>query len=130
MKFSLVVYGAPYSSAASLSALHYAQAVLDEGHDIYRIFFYMDGVYNASALIAPPQDEADLVAEWSSLAAATGLELNVCIASCLRRGMLDETEAERYDKPGGNLAPGFIITGLGQLIDALLMSDRTMTFGD
>ena len=29
----------------------------------------------------------------------------------------------------GNLAPGFAISGLGQLIDAVMESDRVMTFG-
>lgn len=130
MKFSILVYGAPYSCSASLSALHYAHALLAEGHDIYRVFFYMDGVYNANRLITPPQDETDLVQAWGEFAAANGLELHACIASCLRRGLLDEAEASRHDKPAANLAPGFVITGLGQLIDALLASDRTMTFGN
>ncbi|MFT7257908.1 MAG: tRNA 2-thiouridine synthesizing protein D, partial [Candidatus Azotimanducaceae bacterium] len=56
-------------------------------------------------------------------------ELIVCVASALRRGMLDETEAKRYDKTASNLDPQFTISGLGQLIDGALTADRTMTFG-
>lgn len=129
MKFSIVVHGGPYSSEASLSALHYAKAVLQSGHEIYRVFFYHDGVYNANALVAAPQDEIDVVQAWSEFATSNQVELIACIASCLRRGILDETEAGRYEKSGANVANGFTISGLGQLIDACLESDKVMTFG-
>ena len=129
MKFSIVVQGAPYSSQASLSALHYARAVLQAGHDIYRVFFYQDGVYNGNTLVTPPQNEIDIVKEWSMFATKNEIELIACIASSLRRGLLDETEADRYEKPAANIADGFTISGLGQLIDACIESDRVMTFG-
>ena len=40
LKFALVVYGAPYSSEGCLSALQFAEAVIAEGHEILRVFFY------------------------------------------------------------------------------------------
>lgn len=129
MKFAIVVHGAPYSTESSHSALHFAQAVLDEGHEIYRVFFYHDGVYNGNALMAPPQDEWDLHARWCELGKRHGLELIVCIASSLRRGMLDDTEANRYEKHAHSLSKPFEISGLGQLIDAALNADRLITFG-
>ena len=129
MNFAVLVYGAPYSCSASLSALNFAEAALAEGHGVHRVFFYMDGVYSANALAAPPQDETDLTQRWSRFALAHGQELCICIASSLRRGLLDDTEAARYDKPAANLAPGFVIAGLGQYIEALLAADRVMAFG-
>jgi tRNA 2-thiouridine synthesizing protein D len=129
MKFSIVVQGAPYSSQAPLSALHFARAVLDNHHEIIRVFFYQDGVYTGNKNIAPPQDEPDVRKMWSEFAGENHIELIVCIASALRRGILDETEAERYEKPGANLDEGFTISGLGQLIDAGLKTDRLVTFG-
>ncbi|XOV88563.1 MAG: sulfurtransferase complex subunit TusD [Pseudomonadota bacterium] len=128
MNFAIVVHGAPYSAEASHSALHFIEAALAAGHGIYRVFFYHDGVYNASALLAPPQDEWDLGARWQALADAN-IDLVVCIASSLRRGVLDETEADRYEKVHHNVAGGFVVSGLGQLIDATLNADRTITFG-
>ena len=68
MKFLIVVQGGPYTTQASLSAWHFARAVLTGGHDIYRIFFYHDGVYNANGLLSPPQDEVDLHQAWRMLA--------------------------------------------------------------
>ncbi len=129
MRFTILVKGLPCSDASSRSALHYARAVLAQGHDIYRVFFYQDGVNNANALVAMPQDETDQVRQWSEFGQTTGVELVACIASCLRRGILDASEAERYQKPAPSLAPGFQISGLGQLIDACLEADRVMTFG-
>lgn len=129
MKFAIVVHGAPYASESSWSALHFAKAVLEAGHQLYRVFFYHDGVYNGNALMAPPQDELDLRGEWSEFARQNQLELMVCIASSLRRGMLDATEATRYEKPAHNLAAEFEVAGLGQLIDAGLNADRVVTFG-
>ncbi len=129
MKFTILVKGVPCSAGSSLSALHYAQAVLAQGHEIYRVFFYQDGVGSANALAIPPQDETDPVKAWSEFGRTSGVELVACIASCLRRGILDETEAERYQKPNASIAQGFTISGLGQLIDACLESDRVISFG-
>lgn len=128
MKFAVVVHGAPYASESSLSALHFSNAVLSRGHELYRVFFYHDGVHNGSALTAPPQDELDIVAGWQALSANT--DLVICIASSLRRGVLDATEANRYERAAANLADGFTISGLGQLVDAALTADRTVTFGN
>ena len=128
MKFSIAVFGAPYSSQAPLSALQFATAVLEAGHELYRVFFYHDGVYNGNALIIPPQDEMNINEAWCRLAREHEIELVVCIASALRRGMLDESEANRYEKTVHNLSPEFTVSGLGQLIDAGLESDRLVSF--
>jgi tRNA 2-thiouridine synthesizing protein D len=53
----------------------------------------------------------------------------VCVASALRRGMLDPTEASRYEHDAASVAPEFTISGLGQLIDAAIDCDRLVTFG-
>ncbi len=76
-----------------------------------------------------PQDEVNLHEAWRLLAEENDLELVICVASALRRGILDQTEASRYEKPLGNVEAPFIISGLGQLIDGTINADRTMTFG-
>lgn len=129
MKLSLAVYGPPYTSQASHSAYNFAEAALAQGHELYRLFFYHDGVYNANKLIQAPQDEVNIQQKWSNLADEHQVDLVVCVASSLRRGVLDETEAERYEMDHHILASPFIISGLGQLIDASVQSDRIVTFG-
>ena len=129
MIFSLSIYAAPYTSQASDSAYRFALALLENGHTLHRVFFYQDGVHTASALSTPPQDEIHFTQNWQALAQQHKIDLVVCIAAALKRGLLNQQEASRYDKPVFNLAKGFEISGLGQLVDAAVMSDRLITFG-
>ena len=67
---------------------------------------------------------------WSELAAEHDLDLVVCVAAAQRRGLLDESEAKRHSKDANNIAEGFRISGLGQLIEMGIETDRLVTFGD
>ena len=107
MKGAIAVRGAPYSHVASLYALLFVKAVLYAGHEMYRVFFYHDGIYNASDLIVPPQDETDIRADWLSLSETHKVELITCIASSLRRGLLNDTEAARHEITAANLIAAF-----------------------
>lgn len=129
MKFSLLVLASPYSQQGGLSALKFAQTCLKEGHEIYRVFFYNEGIQNGSFLQTPQQDELNLHTQWASLAEQYQLDLVICIAAALKRGLLNEDEAKRYDKPQHNLQAPFEISGLGQLLDAQINSDQLITFG-
>ena len=129
MIYSLAVYGSPYTYQSSDSAYQFARELLTQGHEIYRVFFYHDGVYNASRLTAPPQDEVNISERWSSFAGENAIELVVCVASAIRRGVLDDSESRRYEKDTHNIEQNFTISGLGQLIDAGIASDRLITFG-
>lgn len=129
MKFVLAVYGAPANSQAPQSALHFARAVMAQGHEIVRLFFYQDGVNTATAIAQSPQDESNLPDEWQVFIQEHELDAVVCIAAALRRGVVDQAEAERYQLPGNNLREGYELSGLGQLVDGALMSDRLITFG-
>ncbi|WP_163557194.1 sulfurtransferase complex subunit TusD [Halomonas sp. NO4] len=128
MRYALLVQGAPYSQQASHSALRFAMALPERGHRLDSVFFYHDGVYNAARLAAPPQDEPHLPDAWRELHERHGTELLVCIASALRRGLLDEREAARHGKEGHSVEPPFELTGLGQLIELGRRCDRLVTF--
>jgi len=130
MIFSLAIYTAPYSSQASHSAYRFALALLENGHSLYRVFFYHDAVHTASSLTTPQQDEINFTHEWQALAKKYGIDLVVCIAAALKRGLINQQESIRYDKTTFNLAEGFQISGLGQLVDAAVVSDRLITFGN
>ena len=132
MKFGVVVNEGPYTHQASDTAYRFTKAALDKGHEIYRVFFHHDGVNNASRLTVPPQDERNVQKNWSELAEKHGVDLVVCIAAAQRRGILDDNEAKRHGKGEGaaNIAPGFRISGLGQLIEAGIEADRLVVFGD
>jgi tRNA 2-thiouridine synthesizing protein D len=119
LKFGIMVNEGPFQHQASDSAYLFTKAALEKGHEIYRVFFYYDGVNNANKLSEPQADDRDLVKLWSALAEEYKLDLVVCVAAALRRGIKDEI-----------LAPGFRISGLGQLIESGIQADRQVTFGD
>ena len=130
MKFGILVNEGPYQHQASDSAYLFTRAALAAGHEVFRVFFYHDGVNNGTRLTVPPQDDRNVVDRWSELAQEHSLDLVLCVAAAQRRGLLDADEAKRHKKDADNIAPGFRISGLGQLIEAAIQSDRLVTFGD
>ena len=119
MKFGILVNEGPFTHQASDTAYNFTKAALEKGHEVFRVFFYHDGVNNANKLSEPQSDDRNLVKLWSDLAKQYDLDLVVCIAAALRRGLKDELVAE-----------GFHISGLGQLIEAGIQADRLVVFGD
>ena len=130
MKFGIMINEGPYQHQASDSAYKFVQAALAKGHEIFRVFFYHDGVNNGTRLTTPPQDDRHITERWSALASEYGLDLVVCVAAAQRRGIVDADEMRRNGKDAHNLADGFRISGLGQLIEAGIESDRLVVFGD
>ncbi len=129
MKYSLAIYTSPYSSQGSETAYQFAKTALALGHEIDRVFFYMEGVHNATTLAVAPQDEADIPARWAALLKQHNIDTVICVAAALKRGLLDKTEAHRYEKPAHNMNPGYTLSGLGQLVEAGIVSDRLISFG-
>ncbi len=130
MIFSIMVNEGPYTHQASDTAYNFVKSALEAGHEIFRVFFYHDGVNNGTRMTTPPQDDRHIVNRWSELSKAHDLDLVVCVAAAQRRGILDADEAKRNGKDGDNLAEGFRISGLGQLIEAGIKADRLLEFGD
>jgi tRNA 2-thiouridine synthesizing protein D len=130
MKLTIQINEGPYQHQSADTAYHFAKAALDKGHEIFRIFFYHDGVNNGTRLTTPPQDDRNIVTRWSELAQAHDIDMVLCVAAAQRRGIVDDGEAERNGKDATNMAPGFRISGLGQLIEGGVESDRLIVFGD
>lgn len=119
MQFGILINEGPYNHQASDSAYLFARTAIEKGYKIPRVFFYHDGVNNSTRMAEPPQDDRNIVQRWSKLAEEHGIDLVVCVAAALRRGIKDEL-----------LAPGFRISGLGQLVEMGIQYDRLVTFGD
>ncbi len=119
MRFGVLVNEGPYQHQASDSAYLFCRAAIDAGHEIDRVFFYHDGVNNATKYTEPPQDDRNVVARWAKLGEEHGVDLVVCVAAALRRGIVEDV-----------LAKGFRISGLGQLVESAIRADRLVVFGD
>jgi len=130
VKFGIVVSEGPYTHQASDTAYNFAKSALEKGHEVPRVFFYHDGVNVGTRLSIPPQDERNIQQQWTALAKEHEIDLVICIAAAQRRGLLDENEAIRQGKDAYNIAEGFRISGLGQLIEMGIQTDRLITFGD
>ncbi len=128
MKFVINVLS-DSSALATRRALRFAQAVLAGGHEIVRVFFYQEGVLTASSNLVVAQDQVDIAQQWQAFIAEHKLDAVVCIAAALRRGVLDQAEAQRYQRGAVNLAAGYELSGLGQLHDGLQQADRSISFG-
>ena len=130
MKFVIQINEGPYQHQTSDTAYQFTRAVLEKGHEVVRVFFYHDGVNNGTRLATPPQDDRHVVDRWSALAVEHSLDLVLCVAAAQKRGIIDEDEMKRLGKDANNIAPGFRISGLGQLIEGAILADRLVVFGD
>ena len=129
MIYSLLVLSSPCSGQGCATAMRFAQAVLKRGHQIHRVFFLDEGTLAGASSMVTPQDEHDTASLWAELGTQHNVELILCVSSALKRGLLDAAEADRYEKSAATVHPAFEISGLGQLVDATLASDRMITFG-
>ncbi|WP_107760587.1 sulfurtransferase complex subunit TusD [Dickeya sp. Secpp 1600] len=128
LSYCLLVTGPAYGTQQASSAFQFAQALLTQGYRLQSVFFYREGVLNANQLTAPASDEFDLVRAWRQLAQIHQVELNVCVAAALRRGVTDAQQAEQLQLAGANLQPGFTLSGLGELSQSVLRCDRVVQF--
>lgn len=122
MKFAVQINSGPYQNQGSDTAYQFIRAALSGGHEVIRVFFYHDGVYNALNTTRSPQDERQVVKRWSDLASEYPIDLVLCISASERRGIIAQT-----DQP--MLAKGFRIAGLGLWLEACLQADRFLVFG-
>lgn len=129
MKFAIQINCSPHQSSTALTAYRFAEAVLQLGHEIIRVFFYNEGIYHAFAYTSPPDDEINLTQQWRQLAQYYHLDLVICISAAQRRGLLSTEEATRLGKVDTDLAENFRISGLGQWVEATLLADRFIVFG-
>ncbi len=130
MKISVQVNEGPYQHQCADSAYNFVKTAVEKGHEIFRVFFYHDGVNNGTRLATPPQDDRNIQQRWADLAKEHDIDLVICVAAAQRRGIVDDGEAERNGKDATNIMDGFRISGLGQLIEAGIQSDRLVVFGD
>lgn len=129
MHYVIQINSSPYDSNAGYHAYQFIKAALSMEHQIFRVFFYQEGIYHALHYTSPADDERNLTWLWSQLAIESCIDLVVCISAAQRRGLLHMDEAKRQDKKDNDLAAGFRIAGLGQLIEATLKAERLLVFG-
>lgn len=125
---AILITAKPDSSCFA-AALDFCESALASGNSIYRIFFYHDAVLAATTLSTQAQDETNTIANWQQFLEDNSLDAVACIASCLKRGIIDEALAKQHQKNADNLHSAFSIAGLGQWVEAAHNADRHIVFG-
>jgi len=115
VKFLVIVNESPWGSTLSLSACRFVNAALDCGVAISAVYFREEGIYNSLPGEAPDAGTPDLCSAWRDLARTAGFPLLVCSSSRLRR----------LAEPPAN---GFQSSGLTEMFELVLDSDRVVTF--
>ena len=128
MQINVLVTGGLYSAQSAYSALQFCRAALGAGHTVSQVFFYQDGVSQASALSMSLADEFEPVQQWQEFSQASGCDLVVCVSAGERRGLISDAQAQEFGKTSHSLHPAFKVEGLGVLHDACLSAQRTVTF--
>ncbi|WP_298442817.1 sulfurtransferase complex subunit TusD [uncultured Ferrimonas sp.] len=127
-QFVVFVNGPAYGNQHAYTALRFCQAALTAGHTLTQVFFYQDGIHNASSLLSPASDEFAISQQWQQLAQQQ-VSLVCCVSAALRRGVLDDEAAADLDLPNGNIVPWFSLGGLGEYVTAAANADRVVQFG-
>ena len=127
---AIMVLGSPYANTSTQTALNFSKTVLESGQKIERLFFYHEAAYIGSDLTIASQDEQNLPEAWQHFIKENNLDSVVCIASGLKRGIIDEPEAKRYEKPQHSLNKSIELAGLGQWVDAVNTADKHIIFGN
>ena len=125
MKFAIQISASPVRSHAAMTGFQFSKAALMAGHEIVRVFFYHDGVYNAFISARPGET---VVPDWTGLAQEHSVELVFCIAADERRGLTGASTGA--GQAAGTPLAGFIAGGLGLWVDACLRAGRVVRFGE
>ncbi|NMP32324.1 sulfurtransferase complex subunit TusD [Thalassotalea sp. M1531] len=116
--FTLVVTTPPHQNRTA-TVVEIAHALLNKGHQINGIFFYQDGVLNASKTLVMPSDEYQSIKSLAALANSNKVPMHLCITAAEKRGLTDEDSQH-------NILNFFTISGLGEMVELNATSDRVI----
>lgn len=125
---AIMITASACHAAGAHTALNFTRSVIQQGFTVECLFFYHEGAMLGSQLTISPQDEINLPQSWQQLITEHNLPAIVCIASGLKRGIIDTTEARRYQKPASSMADSMELAGLGQWIEAVNNADQHIVF--
>jgi tRNA 2-thiouridine synthesizing protein D len=128
-KFVILIQGPAYGSQHAYSALRFIEAAIELGHEVSQVFFYQDGIYNASSLLCPAADELKVSARWRNLS-KQNIKLVCCVSAALRRGIADKQASHEESLLSDNLSDDFTLGGLGEFVLASQQADRVVQFGN
>lgn len=128
MCYVIMVIGLVYGIQQVSSVLQFVYVLFNEGYELVSVFFYWEGVYNVNFLIFLVSDEYDLVCVWQKLNMQYGVVLNICVVVVFCCGIIDEIEVGRLVLLFVNFQLGFMLSGLGVLVEVFFICDWVVQF--
>ncbi|WNO60918.1 sulfurtransferase complex subunit TusD [Rheinheimera sp. MMS21-TC3] len=111
-RFALFITSASFNSQTISSALVFANALLEAGHQLKQVFLYQDAVYAALQHIDLPSDEFNHSLLLSRFCQQHAIGLHYCITAAEKRGVVSNELAAQQ---------GYMATGLAEF--AILLED-------
>lgn len=130
MKTLSVVVTTPPHSPLTATVIDYVNKAVNCGVKVIGIFFYQDGVLNASKHLCMPNDEYQINNAWKQLNQQHNIDLHVCISACEKRGLSDEIQSNNVTvhESNSNISEYFTVSGLGELVELTVKADRMVQF--
>ncbi len=126
LRYTLILTHSPSQLESNLTAQTLVAEIIAAGDSVDRIFFYQDACFVGLESQVPGQGLETGFLGWQQLNEEYQVPLQICIANGLRRGVLNEAEAQRY-QASPTLHSSFTLVGLGELAEANQQSDRIIT---
>jgi len=115
--FLIVIHSDNYASQSTRSALQFAQAVVQTGHQLKGIFLYQQAVNLANQHIDIPSDELDNRQGFIALKQQHAIPLLMCVTAGEKRGVT-QSQVESH----------FTIAGLAEMAEIACDVDRLIQF--
>ncbi len=115
-----LVVTTPPNSNLTTTAINLVKSAIDKGVAIVGVFFYQDGVLNATKHLSIPNDEYQTLHHWQQLNSDFDVPLYLCITAAEKRGLTDELGHNEYS----NIDKAFMVSGLGELVELTSKADR------
>lgn len=127
-KLAVIVTTPPHSNLTT-TAIEYIHCALKAEVQIIGVFFYQDGVLNASKYLSIASDEYQALTHWQKLHNEYNLPLHVCVTAAEKRGLSEELTTEALPSSiFSNISEAFILSGLGELVELSAHADRVVQF--
>lgn len=114
---ALIVTSSPTANITH-TAYKLIEQAINNNITISGVFFYQDGVLNASKFLAVPSDELQLTALWKALHQEHSIPLHLCATAAEKRGLINPAEETQL------LHHEFTLSGLGELVMLTSQADR------
>ncbi|GHE83167.1 sulfurtransferase complex subunit TusD [Thalassotalea profundi] len=114
---AVVVTSAPTSNL-SYTAFKIVEQAIQSNITVTGVFFYQDGVLNASKYLAIPSDELQIISLWKKLNQQNQVPLHLCSTAAEKRGLIFP------DDDNFLIHPEFTLSGLGELVMLTNQADR------